>query len=463
MLRTNQLTGTDQSCSSASTTARRHPAHDQPGARGRRHAAPTRKGSTLEAWRYDGSWSRLGVVTDSTYGAAGYAASACAGRPAASTTSGRARTGAPPPLPTPPPACRDRRQRQVSLSWSALPSTAAPDHGLSRLPRHEPEPDDRPHTRPRRRDELPGLGRSRTAPPTTTRCPPLNLPRRECGSRTRRSLRRPLLRPPPTPPPACRRPPATPGLALLERSCLRRRLPDHRLSVYRGTSPDPTAPSPPDLGVVTSFMDSGATNGTTFYYKVSASNRVGEGALSNEAFATPTAPPTAPDAPISLRRPPATARSRSPGARLPPTAAPRSPATRSTAAPAPNPTRRLYARSRRRHELHRHGRHERADLLLQGERGERRRRGRALERALRDAVGSATAPERAHARLGDRRQRAASPSPGARPPRTAAPRSPATGSTAARQRRRDASPTTSASSRATPTRASPTARPTTTR
>ena len=71
--------------------------------------------------------------------------------------------------------------------------------------------------------------------------------------------------------------------------------------VYRGTAPNPTVALTPDLGVVTSFLDSGRTNGQIYYYKVTALNAIGESVASNEANATPSAPATAPSAPQSLQ------------------------------------------------------------------------------------------------------------------------------------------------------------------
>ena len=55
------------------------------------------------------------------------------------------------------------------------------------------------------------------------------------------------------------------------------------------------------LGNVTTYDDAAVTNGTTYYYKVSAVNGVGEGAQSNEASATPQAGgATTPSAPQNL-------------------------------------------------------------------------------------------------------------------------------------------------------------------
>jgi fibronectin type 3 domain-containing protein len=68
--------------------------------------------------------------------------------------------------------------------------------------------------------------------------------------------------------------------------------------VYRGTAPgsetflDQTA-----TGDIKAYTDSTAVNGTTYYYEVSASNEVGEGAPSNERAATGGVPATAPTAP----------------------------------------------------------------------------------------------------------------------------------------------------------------------
>lgn len=59
-------------------------------------------------------------------------------------------------------------------------------------------------------------------------------------------------------------------------------------SVYRGTSPGGEAATP--VGTVTTpgFTDTGVVNGTTYYYKVTASNATGTSASSAEVSATPS-------------------------------------------------------------------------------------------------------------------------------------------------------------------------------
>jgi len=59
--------------------------------------------------------------------------------------------------------------------------------------------------------------------------------------------------------------------------------------VYRSTSSG-TETFYANTGTGTSYTDTGVTGGTTYYYKVSAVNSIGEGAKSNEASATPAAP-----------------------------------------------------------------------------------------------------------------------------------------------------------------------------
>jgi hypothetical protein len=49
-----------------------------------------------------------------------------------------------------------------------------------------------------------------------------------------------------------------------------------------------------EVGNTLTFHDIGLTNGQTYYYKVSAKNAVGEGALSSETSATPQPPPPVP-------------------------------------------------------------------------------------------------------------------------------------------------------------------------
>ena len=63
-----------------------------------------------------------------------------------------------------------------------------------------------------------------------------------------------------------------------------------RFNVYRGTTPGSEALY--QAGVMSpAFVDGAAANGTTYYYTVTAADAAGEGAMSNEASATPTTGP----------------------------------------------------------------------------------------------------------------------------------------------------------------------------
>jgi len=51
---------------------------------------------------------------------------------------------------------------------------------------------------------------------------------------------------------------------------------------------------------VTAYSDTAVSNGTTYYYQVSAVNAIGEGSRSTERSATPVAPASVPSAPQGL-------------------------------------------------------------------------------------------------------------------------------------------------------------------
>ncbi len=154
-------------------------------------------GSTIEAWRHDGSgWSRLGTVSDSTYSGAGYAGLGMRGTTGRADDFGaRSLSQSPPGAPTALSALAG--DASVSLSWS---------------------------------------------PPSFDGGSPVTSYR-----------------------------------------------------VYRGTSPG-SETFLADAGPATSYLDTSAVNGTTYFYKVTAVNANGEGPLSNGASATPTSlvPPAEP-------------------------------------------------------------------------------------------------------------------------------------------------------------------------
>jgi fibronectin type 3 domain-containing protein len=75
-------------------------------------------------------------------------------------------------------------------------------------------------------------------------------------------------------------------------------------SVYRGTTASGESAYVSGI-TTTSYADTGVANGTTYYYKVTAVNAVGEGPQSSEVSATPF---TVPGAPTSLVAKPASSK-----------------------------------------------------------------------------------------------------------------------------------------------------------
>ena len=70
--------------------------------------------------------------------------------------------------------------------------------------------------------------------------------------------------------------------------------------IYRGTSSGAET-FLVEIGDVLTYVDTGLTNGQTYYYQVSAMNGVGEGPRSSEVSATPILGPTVPSAPRNTR------------------------------------------------------------------------------------------------------------------------------------------------------------------
>ncbi len=89
---------------------------------------------------------------------------------------------------------------------------------------------------------------------------------------------------------------ATPGdaqVVLVWIAALNHGSPITNYKVYRGTTSG-GGMLVATIGDVLTYSDPGLTNGVTYYYRVSAVNAIGEGALSNEVSATPATVPSAP-------------------------------------------------------------------------------------------------------------------------------------------------------------------------
>jgi len=103
----------------------------------------------------------------------------------------------------------------------------------------------------------------------------------------------------PTPPPAPTGLTATTGYTKVSLSWTASDLTDS-YSVYRGTTAGGESTTAVASGITTtSYVNTGLTNGTTYYYKVKATNVIGTSGYSNEASATPAIPPI-PPAPTGL-------------------------------------------------------------------------------------------------------------------------------------------------------------------
>jgi fibronectin type 3 domain-containing protein len=249
------------------------------------------KGSIIEAWRQRGtSWTRLGLVVDSTYAAAGYVGVGMRGTTGRADDFGARTMGV---APAAPPSAPQNVQAsagngQVALSWSAPASDGGSPVTGYRIYRSTSSGSETVLASP------PGTGTSYTdssAVNGTTyyyKVSALNAigegPLSNEGSGT------PLA--PAIAPSAPQALAATPGNGQVALSWSAPASdggsPVTGYRIYRSTSSgsETVLASPPGTG--TSYTDSSAVNGTTYYYKVSALNAIGEGPLSNEGSGTPT-------------------------------------------------------------------------------------------------------------------------------------------------------------------------------
>ena len=286
----------------------RHPPDGQPGARGRRHPAPaceghdaSRPGATTAR-----RWSRLGVVTDSTYAAAGFtSASACAGRPAGSTTSARGRWASlPPPPPAPQSLQATAGNAQVALAWSAPASNGGSAiTGYSVYRGTAPNPDRRAH-RPtsawRRATSDSGRTNGQTYYYKVTALNAVGesaVLERGHGDAERTARHRPrvLLS-------RCRRPPATPrSPSSWSDALLGRRLGHHRLPRVPRNRSQPDRRAHPRSRPGHELPRQRAHERQIYYYKVTALNAIGESWPRTRRMRRPAAPATAPSAPQSLQ------------------------------------------------------------------------------------------------------------------------------------------------------------------
>ena len=142
-------------------------------------------------------------------------------------------------------------------------------------------------------------------------------------------------------------------------------------NVYVGTAPGHETGTPINGATPvtsTSYAVTGLTNGTRYYFEVTALNSAGEGAPSNEAGATPAAPLAAPAGVSAAAGNGQVSLSWSPP---PSNGGPRSARTTSTCRRRPGPQGRRSPRCSG-YDLHRHRPSKRDGLLLRGDGGRTR-------------------------------------------------------------------------------------------
>ena len=263
------------------------------------------KGTTIEAWRNDGSsWSRLGFVTDSTYSAAGYTGIGLRGTIGRLEDFGARTMGA--PTATAPSAPQSLAatagNNQVALSWSAPNSNGGSSLTTYTVYRS-------PTSGVLGSALSPGPGLSTSYTDTTAANGTTYYYVVKASNAVGESLSsNEASATPSAPATAPSAPQSLAATAGNNQVALSWSAPNSNggsslttYTVYRSpTSGVLGSALSPGPGLSTSYTDTTAANGTTYYYVVKASNAVGESLSSNEASATPSAPATAPSAPQSL-------------------------------------------------------------------------------------------------------------------------------------------------------------------
>ena len=267
------------------------------------------KGSTVEAWRNDGSAGRgSGSTTDSTYAGAATSASACAARPAALDDFGARTIGvAPATAPSAPQSLpATAGNAQVSLTWSAPSSNGGSAlTGVHAVPLDDARAPEAPPQSP-----SPGVATSyidTTAMNGTAYYYKVKAMKRSASQlASNEASATPSA--PATAPSAPQNLPATAGNAQVTLTWTRTS--SNGGSALTGVHACTARPAPgnprrrlrsPRPGVARATSTRASRTAPTYYYKVKATNAIGESAASNEANATPSAPATAPSAPQNLQ------------------------------------------------------------------------------------------------------------------------------------------------------------------